>query len=77
MQWEQFILQLVVTLVPVALALINQNKKIAKLQSQNETLTKDNTSLKERLDQLQMEHNGLQARYEKNLTQQAGMRNRF
>lgn len=75
--WPQLILQMTITLVPVAVALINQNRKIARLEIENDELRRDNNELANRLTQLTQAHGELQGRYEATLRSQAGMRDRF
>lgn len=75
--WQQFIIQLFITLVPVAIALVNQNRRIARLEAENLELQKDNEELSARLDNLKRDHTALQARYEDTLRKQAGMRDKF
>ncbi len=75
--WPQLMLQMAATLVPVAIALINQNRKIAKLEVENEELRRDNTQLAQRLTELTHAHGELQGRYEATLRSQAGLRDRF
>ena len=75
--WPQLILQMVATLVPVAIAVVNQNRKIAKLEVENEELRRDNTQLAQQLTELTQAHGELQGRYEATLRSQAGMRDRF
>jgi predicted RNase H-like nuclease (RuvC/YqgF family) len=75
--WQQFVVQLVVTLVPLGIAIANQNKRIAKLESENAELRKDNDEMEQRLERLTTDHESLQRRYETNLKAQAGMRDRF
>ena len=68
---------MVATLVPVAIAVVNQNRKIAKLEVENEELRRDNTQLAQQLTELTQAHGELQGRYEATLRSQAGMRDRF
>ena len=75
--WPQLILQMVATLVPVVIAVVNQNRKIAKLEVENEELRRDNAQLAQRLTELTHAHGELQGRYEATLRSQAGMRDRF
>jgi prefoldin subunit 5 len=75
--WQQFILQMVVTLVPVAIALVKQNDRIARLEEQNKELHRDNVHLQAELAKLQTAHTDLQARYEATLRKQAGWRETF
>lgn len=75
--WPQLILQMVATLVPVVIAVVNQNRKIAKLEVENEELRRDNAQLAQRLTELTHAHGELQNRYEATLRSQAGMRDRF
>ncbi len=70
MDWQQFVIQLTVTLVPVAIALIRQNGRIAALETEN-------AQLKLALGKLQIDHDDLQKEYKANLRAQAGMRDTF
>lgn len=75
--WQQFIIQLFVTLVPVAIALIKQNRRITILEQENVKLKKDNKDLSDSLETLKLAHIALQGRYEHTLLKQAGMRDKF
>lgn len=75
--WQQFVVQLLVTLVPVAIAMVNQNRRITKLETENRELKKDNEEMEQRLERLTVDHQSLQKRYEANLKAQAGMRDKF
>lgn len=75
--WQQFVVQLLVTLVPVAIAMVNQNRRITKLETENRELKKDNEEMEQRLERLTIDHQELQSRYEANLKAQAGMRDKF
>ena len=74
----QFILQLFsVAVVPLFLAMLNQNKKMTSLQSQLSELQKDYNDLTARFNALQTEHRELQAEYKESLKKQAGIRETF
>lgn len=68
---------MVATLVPVAIAIVNQNRKTAKLEARIKELEQDNSELAIRLNDITKAHGELQGRYEATLRSQAGLRDRF
>ena len=83
-QSQQFIMQVVIAFIPVLLAYLKQRgdmivltNRVTQLETENAELQNDNKQLRQELNSLKVEHSDLQARYEANLKEQAGMRGRF
>lgn len=75
--WSQLIIQLIGMLIPVAIAMVNQNRKITRLMIENEDLRNKIKELTQYFTQLQADHTSLQEKYELSLRSQAGLRDRF
>lgn len=72
-----FFLQMAITLAPVAIILLKQNGRIAKLEQENRRLLAENVSLNARLSTLTEKNAALQAELDDLLRDIAGMRDRF
>lgn len=68
--WQQFVIQMAITLVPVAISYLKQRSKMIALEQRVMELEAENAELRAK-------HDDLQARYESNLKAQAGMRDKF
>jgi len=75
--WPQFVIQLVTILIPVAIAIVNQNRRITHLETENAELHKDNAKMSLELVAVKEAYTRLADRYEDALRKQAGMRDRF
>ena len=73
-----FILQmLAVAVVPIVIALVNQNRQMIQMKADLDEANKRYIELRTAFDKLQSDHEQLQKDYSDNLRLQAGMRNRF
>jgi hypothetical protein len=64
-------------IIPVVLALINQNRRIVLLVAKNEKLMSQYEELRKRFDKLRQDHEILQSRYVEKLELSAGQREKF
>jgi len=75
--WQTFVIQFVSILVPVAIAIVRQNRRISELMAENGRLRAAVNKLNNALSDLTENHHDLQVRYEDTLRQNAGMRDGF
>ncbi len=75
--WQQFILQALAILVPVAIAYLRLNGRIKRMEIEKAACMKKLAELETKLTSLSADHAALQAEYNANLKAQAGMRDKF
>lgn len=72
-----FLLQMAITLTPVAIILLKQNGRIVKLEQENKQLLAENVALSARLSVLSAKNVELQNELDNLLRDMAGLRDRF